>query len=328
MNFSYKKCNNFINKSFKFLKRSYKTYTKKYNKSSIWLKLFVLGALFLLFIRKYKLNNPKREGFSQMEKYIIKENDELYDEFYVDYYDDLSNDLAKLKFETNEICHATKPDKKNSNILDIGCGTGNLVNKFTKKGYKIKGVDKSNAMIQKANQKFPSCDFAEADALNSLSHPPNSFTHILCTYFTIYYIEDKLQFFQNAYDWLKKNGTMTLHLVNRDKFNPIVNAADVLIAVSPQKYAKERITNSLVKFKNFQYKADFKLQKHKNLAIFDEKFQDDSSGNVRQNKHTLFMDTQKNILSLAKSVGFILQGKIDMVGCNYEYQYLYVLKKS
>jgi ubiquinone/menaquinone biosynthesis C-methylase UbiE len=263
-----------------------------------------------------------------MDKYIIKENDELYDPFYVDYYDDLSKDLTKLKFEVDEICHTTNPNKKNSKILDIGCGTGDLVQKFVKKGYKVKGIDKSDAMVSKAKEKHPGCDFHKANALDSLSHPPNSFTHILCTYFTIYYIEDKLTFFKNAYDWLKKDGTLTLHLVNRDKFNPIVNAADLLIAVSPQKYAKERITNSLVKFKNFQYKADFKLQKHKNIAIFDEKFKDDVTGNVRQNKHTLFMDTQKNILSLAKSVGFILQGKIDMVGCNYEYQYLYVLKKS
>ena len=202
-----------------------------------------------------------------------------------------------------------------------------LLKEFVKKGYKITGVDKSKAMIEKAQTKHPGCDFVNSDALNSLSHKPKSFTHILCTYFTIYYIENKLEFFKNAFDWLKSNGTMTLHLVNRDKFNPIVNAADVLIAVSPQKYAKKRITNSLVKFKNFQYKADFKLQKHKNKAIFDETFKDDSSGNVRQNKHTLHMDTQKNILSLAKSVGFILHGKIDMVGCNYEYQYLYVLRK-
>jgi hypothetical protein len=40
------------------------------------------------------------------------------------------------------------------------------------------------------------------------------------------------------------------------------------------------------------------------------------------------MDTQKNILGLAKSAGFILQGKIDMVKCNYQYQYLYILKKA
>ena len=37
-----------------------------------------------------------------------------------------------------------------------------------------------------------------------------------------------MTFFKNAYDWLKKDGTLTLHLVNRDKFNPIVNAADIL----------------------------------------------------------------------------------------------------
>jgi len=328
MFFNSKKSSKQFKKICKTLKKSYKSLTKKYNKSSIWLKMFFIIALLLVFIKRYNLLHPKREGFTQREKYILKENNELYDDFYVDYYDDLSKDLSKLKFETNEICHATQADPKKSNILDIGCGTGNLVQKFVKKGYKIKGVDKSKAMIEKAKSKHKNCEFIHEDALNSLSHPPNSFTHILCTYFTIYYIEDKLKFFQNAYDWMKKNGTLTLHLVNRDKFNPIVNAADVLLAVSPQKYAKKRITNSLVKFKNFQYKANFKLQKHKNKAIFDETFKDDTSGNVRQNKHTLHMDTQKNILSLAKSAGFILKGKIDMVGCNYEYQYLYILRKS
>ena len=39
------------------------------------------------------------------------------------------------------------------------------------------------------------------------------------------------------------------------------------------------------------------------------------------------METQKHILSLATNVGFILQGKIDMKGCGFKYQYLYVLKK-
>ena len=39
------------------------------------------------------------------------------------------------------------------------------------------------------------------------------------------------------------------------------------------------------------------------------------------------MPTQKHILSLAKSVGFILKGKVDMVSAQYEYQYLYILYK-
>ena len=46
--------------------------------------------------------------------------------------------------------------------------------------------------------------------------------------------------------------------------------------------------------------------------------------NIRQNTHKLYMPTQKHILSLAKSVGFILKGKVDMVSAQYEYQYLYI----
>ena len=39
------------------------------------------------------------------------------------------------------------------------------------------------------------------------------------------------------------------------------------------------------------------------------------------------METQKHILSIAKNIGFILHGKIDMVSTQYQYQYLYVLYK-
>ena len=62
-------------------------------------------------------------------------------------------------------------------------------------------------------------------------------------------------------------------------------------------------------------------------GIFTETFKDDSTKHIRQNVHTLFMPTQKYILSLAKDVGFILLGKIDMVGAQYEYQYIYILQK-
>ena len=39
------------------------------------------------------------------------------------------------------------------------------------------------------------------------------------------------------------------------------------------------------------------------------------------------METQKHILGLAKNIGFILQGKIDMVTAQYQNQYLYLLYK-
>ena len=54
---------------------------------------------------------------------------------------------------------------------------------------------------------------------------------------------------------------------------------------------------------------------------------DDKSGNIRSNKHTLYMEKQKHILSLIKSVGFIMKGKVDLVQCMNGYQYLYILYK-
>ena len=97
--------------------------------------------------------------------------------------------------------------------------------------------------------------------------------------------------------------------------------------VSAQKHAKKRITNSLVKFKDFQYKANFDLDKSQNLAAFNETLKDDKSGHVRQNKHILYMEPQKHVLSIAKNIGFILKGKIDMVSTQYHNQYLYLLYK-
>ena len=158
-------------------------------------------------------------------------------------------------------------------------------------------------------------------------YPADSYTHILCLYFTIYYIKNKRQFFKNCFDWLKPGGYLVLHLVNRDKFDPILNTADPLHLVSAQRYAKKRITNSLIKFKDFQYRGDFKLNKDTNTATFEEIFKDDKSKHIRQNIHKMYMPTQRYILSLAKETGFILKGKIDMVPVQYEYQYLYILYK-
>ena len=99
-------------------------------------------------------------------------------------------------------------------------------------------------------------------------------------------------------------------------FDPMLNLSVPVKIVSPQKYAKERLTKSVVKFNDFQYKSNFLLDKENNKATFNETMKDDATGNVRKNVHTLYMDTQKNILSIAKSVRFILEGKFDMINVN------------
>ena len=295
-------------------------------KQSIWTKTAVVMGIVLVILMIVNKSAIYKEGFIQREKYILKQGTDIYDDFYSSIYDELVYDNVKNDFEVGEIRRLVKPTEK-SRVLDIGCGNGHHVNLLEKSGYKVEGVDKSGAMIKNAKKKYPSCKFKQGDVLESMLYPRNSFSTITCLYFTIYYVTDKQLFLQNCYNWLMPGGYLVLHLVNRDKFDPILNSADPLHLVSAQKYAKKRITNSLVKFKDFQYKANFELDKSKNLAEFDETFKDDTSGHVRQNKHKLHMETQKHILGIAKNLGFILQGKVDMVTTQYQYQYLYLLYK-
>ena len=299
-------------------------FKKTWKNINNWGKLlifFILIAFLLCFAEKHK-----KEAFTQKKKFVLKKNQNIYDHFYCDIYDDLVYTSVKNDFEVKEILRIAK-SKKPLKILDVGSGTGHHVHLFSQKGHDVTGLDKSKTMIKKARKNYPKLSFELGDVEKTLSYDENTFDLITCLYFTIYYNKNKLLFLKNCYNWVKPNGYFILHLVNRDRFDPILPAADPLYMVSPQKYAKKRITNSLVKFNDFQYKADFKLKKQKDLAIFKETITDDASGHIRQNIHELYMPTQKHILSLAKSVGFILKGKVDMVSAQYEYQYLYILYK-
>lgn len=297
---------------------------KKLNKSSMWTKvlLFLSVLLITLLITKTKSNI---EGFTQSRDFILKTNDNLYDDFYCQIYDEILYDKTKNDFELREITRLYKDEMKS--VLDVGSGTGRHVKSFSNMKIKAKGIDKSESMVKYSKQQYPGLDIQKADVMNNIIFSPSSFTHITCFYFTIYYIEDKGTFFSNCYDWLAPGGKLIVHMVNRDMFDPMLNLSVPVKIVSPQKHAKERLTKSVVKFNDFQYKSNFLLDKENNKATFNETMKDDATGNVRKNVHTLYMDTQKNMLSIAKSVGFILEGKFDMIKCQYDYQHLYILKK-
>ena len=273
---------------------------------------------------------PTIEGFEdsketmQSEKYKIVKNNDIYDDFYVDVYDQLVYSDNKNQFEITEVKARTNLDE-NSVVLDVGSGTGRHCKLLKDIGCKCVGIDKSGSMIKKARANNPGIKFVKDNVLKTMTFQGNSFTHITVFYFTLYYIKEKLQFFKNAYHWLKPGGFLVIHLVNKHKFDPIIPAGDPLIFLSAQKYSKKRITDTVVEFEKFKYKANFNLL-NDNKAKFNEKFVF-PNGNVRHNEHVLFMDDQSKILGLAKDIGFILQAKIDLTKCQYERQYLYILQK-
>ena len=316
-----------MNKFVKYITNQINCMGKIYEKSSIAGKILLLSLLLILIVVIFKGINSKkkREGFEQSDQFIFKTNNDIYDDFYSEIYDYLVFNNSKNQYEVGEIINKTTPTSQ-SVILDIGCGTGHHVAELGSKDLNVIGIDISPSMIEKAKEQFPQYKFEVADALDTDKFNFNSFTHILSLYFTIYYIKDKMKFFKNCFDWLMPGGYLILHLVNRDDFDPILPPGNPLMLVSPQRYAKQRITTTKVRFNDFSYSADFQLDKNKNIAKFIEKIKNDN-GKVRKNEHTLYMDSQKAILVMAQEAGFILEGQIDLIKVQYEYQYLYILIK-
>ena len=315
--------------SLKFISKPLQSISTIYKKSSTWGKVLFFVILLLIAVAIFKTGGNKsgKEGFEQTDKFMFKTGTEVYDDFYTDIYDSLVFSNLKDDYEVGQIVNATKPTQE-SIILDVGSGTGHHVGLLNKKGYKAIGLDNSLSMIEKAKENYPDYDFVQGDVLNAMQFQPQSFTHILCLYFTLYYIKDKVQFFNNCMNWLMPGGSLVVHIVNRDMFDPILPPANPLVMLTPQRYAKKRITNSNVTFQDFKYNADFNLDNGKNSAKFVEKFKNKEDGKVfRKQEHEMYMESEQDILTIAKNAGFIVQGKIDLIKVGYEYQYLYIFKK-
>jgi SAM-dependent methyltransferase len=307
------------------VKNIMKSMSRALKKSTATEKVFFVLAIVVIAIIFVNHGRPQREGFEKTKDFTIKKGPMIYDDFYANIYDDLIFNQIKNDYEVGEIVNKTTPDTE-SLILDIGSGTGHHVKSLVDRGLKAQGIDISPAMVKQAKSLYPELDYSVADALDTMTFPAGSFTHITCLYFTIYYIEDKRRFFENCMQWLMPGGYLTVHLVDRDNFDPIIPAGDPFGVVSPQSYADKRITSTVVKFNNFDYKSNFELRPD-DIAIMNETFKYKNNGNVRKNEHKLYMPTQSSILSLAKETGFILLSQIDMLRCQYGSQYMYVLQK-
>jgi SAM-dependent methyltransferase len=318
------------------MKNPVKSIINLYNKLSNFGKILIFTSILLIvivffkYVEKMNPNNVnnmiKREGFQQQNQFLFKKGVDIYDDFYANIYDYLVFNEMKNDYEVGLILDQNAPTTK-SIILDVGCGTGHHVAKISQnKNLEVVGIDISPSMIKKAKENYPGLNFQQANVLNRDAFHNNSFTHILALYFTIYYIENKADFFKNCMDWLMPGGYLVVHLVDRYKFDPILPPGNPLFIVSPQKYAKERITKTKVNFNEFVYNADFKLGESSDIAIFEEKFKF-NDGKVRKQEHVLYMNDLGDIINMAQDAGFLIHAKVDLLKVAYEYQYLYVFMK-
>lgn len=290
-------------------------------KLNIFLLFLIILVIIIVLFNLFPLK--KIENFQQSsDGFTTYNNSNLYDDFYVNIYDKLVYSSLKNNYEVGQILFSTTPNE-HSYILDIGSGTGHHVNLFQEENIKVIGLDKSKDMVSFSKKKYPHSNFIQGDMMETLLFSPNTFTHVCSFYFTIYYTKNKSLFFQNCYRWLKPGGYCIIHLVNSDMFDPMLS--NPLLYVSPQRYAKTRLTESKLIFDNLTYKSNFEYKPEENLAIFHEKFIHNNK--TRKNEHTLYMEPLESIVQIAQNQGFITQGIVDLVSCSYEYQYLYIFVK-
>lgn len=291
-----------------------------------WLQVLIL--LLFIFVAVYWYNRNytvKKEGFSQDSRFSLKINDGIYDDFYVKIYDTLMQPKARSNYEITQIVEKTKPTNQ-SVFLDIGSGTGDSVHLLNDIGYNAFGVELSNAMVQQSLKKYPDISVKPGDAMEPMLYEPNTFTHILCTGMTIYQMTDKVAFFRNCKSWLMPGGHLVLNLVDRTGFDTIVPCGKPALLKNPQQFAEKRITDTIIDFIDFEYKAGYQFKDNK--ATFKETFTDGLTQNVRQNEMTLYMEDTKNIIAAVLGSGFRKVGEKDMADFNGDSKnYLYFFQK-
>lgn len=270
-------------------------------------------------------NGEKKEGFTQMSKFILKSDADAYDDFYAHIYDQIHLPEDRCSKELKLIVDATSASDE-SVFLDIGSGTGETMKVLNENGFRCFGIDKSQAMIEKATEKCgKDVKIKKADVLDSMNYDRYTFSHILCIYHTIYEIENKLKFFQNCRYWLKNGGVLVLHLVDRKRFNTVVPAGHPAFIDNPQHHVKDRIVKSKIDFLDFVYDSKYDINDGP-VSTMMEKFTDSTTKKVRQNERRLFMETEDAILKIAVQQGFSLYGKINLDPVIHdEYQSLYLL---
>lgn len=285
--------------------------------------VFLMSIILIVVILSKKVDTSQfHEGFTQSKEFVLKTDNDIYDNFYAFIYNDLFDSQKRSVLEYEKIIKMTQPTK-DSKILEIGSGTGELLNILTNNGLDAYGIDQSKDMVDFSKKRFPKINVMHSDVNQSMVFYRNSFTHICCLDFTFYHMKNKKKFLENCYFWLKPNGYFILHLANKDKFDTTVPAANPLYNDNVQNYSKDRIKDTKIDFVDFEY---FNRKRfNNNELIIKETFKDGLSHKVRQNELTLYMEDLEEIVKMCINVGFTPNGKVNYI--SDKEQFIYIFEK-
>ena len=267
----------------------------------------------------------------------------LYDDFYASVYDKLVQgdkrsvlEVALLERDWKKATPTMQPAEWR--ILDVGCGTGITTIGFAKLGVgKVVGIDRSAPMIRRAQTiTLPAATLTDAQRsviewrAGDIEHlevaQQAEFTHACVMYFSYYYIADQAAFFRNMAYWVIPGGVLSIHVVNKSKFDPMLEAAAPTL-FSLQKYSQERIMRSRIAFDTFDYEGVFDVDETPGAttAEFRETFRfkgaNGAQPTIRRQRHIFNMPEMKDIVELGKTAGWQYRGYIDNTTTGFEYSY-------
>jgi SAM-dependent methyltransferase/uncharacterized membrane protein len=279
------------------------------------------------------------ESAAASSKYEWLNNEDLFDDFYASVFTKLTQNENLIQAET-AICleeFAKHTPKEQLSILDAGCGIGIATCAFAKQGVgHTVGIDKSNAMIRYAKDttiksttltptQQQDVDFRLFDLMGPGAASAGEFTNACILYFTIYYFRDLDTLFRNLALWVKPGGSLAIEVVNKYKFDPVLDSCNPWVGISPQNYVKERLKTSKVVFDKFDYEATFELEDPR--AEFRETFRF-KDGSVRRQKHTLTMPSIADITKKAQNNGWAYTSYVDLMPMSFPYGYILFFRRN
>jgi SAM-dependent methyltransferase len=278
--------------------------------------------LLIVYSYKYVSGLNKKEGFHQDSPFILKQNQAIYDDFYAKYYDELYACAELSDFIVAQVIDMTLPSKEYSVFLDVGSGTGALIDALQQSGYTVYGIDKSQAMIDYSESIRPDIQVKCGDFVDPLAFEQNTFSHVLCVGRTLYEIDDKYDFFRNCYYWLKSGGYLIVNLVDPEDFDTVLPGAKTKYTMNVQKHTNKRVLETEIDFSNVVYKSKMDFNKKNENTCnckMIENFIDNASGNVIQNERIMVMESKKVLVEMAEKAGFVVYGETKYIGDEHEY---------
>jgi ubiquinone/menaquinone biosynthesis C-methylase UbiE len=294
--------------------------------------LFLAVLVFLMYF--IRIWCTSQEGFENEGSVTYEDPEEIYDDVYASIYDLLWHAKDSLTYEQvsmQDICLADWPTKS-VKVLDMACGTAPHSCWFKNLGVEYVGIDISESMLHKARENCPTQKFQKGDISQVHLFPPKSVTHCILMTFSIYQFPNPKIISDNAYAWIKPGGYFVVHMVDPDKYDPILHLSSPFAAFSLQKYSYARQTDSNIFFDQFKYNSKLEKKKDEDSATFKEVLtyydKDNNKGiKYRENIHHWNMPSKERLIDIVKTSGFRHVENVDLVRCGKEYQYLVYFMK-